>query len=269
MLTFTPISLITIRHCIAFLALFFFIRKKLNQLNRSYWIAATQISIVLYVGNVISSYGLVEIDPGKNAFLTAVYCIIVPFIAWFVTKKRPHTAQFLAAFVCIIGIGFVSLKENLTIGTGDFLTLMSGVVFAIQIVMLAQSLQNKEPTLLTLLIFGMNALFGWITMVLTGIPVFNEGAALTLSSFTGLIYLSIPVTMMAFVLQNNAQKYVNPSSASLILSLEAVFGVIFSMIFYNEQLTVRLICGFALIFLAVLISETKLSFLTRHAPKSS
>ena len=266
MLAFTPISLVTIRHGIAFLALLFFIQKKLKLLNKSYWIAATQISIVLFAGNVASSYGLVEIDPGKNAFLTAVYCIIVPFIAWFAMKKRPHTAQFLAAFVCIIGIGFVSLKENLTIGKGDFLSLVSGVIFAIQIVMLAQALQDKEPILLTLLIFGMNALFGWLTMVLAGIPVLNGGATLTFGAFSGLIYLSIPVTMIAFILQNTAQKYVNPSSASLILSLEAVFGVIFSIIFYNERLTIRLICGFALIFLAILISETKLSFLTRTSP---
>ena len=62
-------------------------------------------------------------------------------------------------------------------------------------------------------------------------------------------------------MQTFGQKYTSPQTSSIILTLESVFGTLISVIFYHEALTVREICGFALIFIAVLISETKLAFL--------
>ena len=65
------------------------------------------------------------------------------------------------------------------------------------------------------------------------------------------------------MLQNIGQKYTNPSAAAIILSLESVFGVLFSVLFSYETLTPKLIFGFVLIFAAVLLSETKLSFIKK------
>ena len=72
---------------------------------------------------------------------------------------------------------------------------------------------------------------------------------------------------MALLLQNVGQKYTHPSAAAIILSLESVFGVLFSVIFYGEALTPKLIIGFVLIFIAIIVSETKLSFLRKKAPE--
>ena len=264
---FNPISLVALRNTTAFVVLGCFQWKKLKGLDRSYLKAALLMGAIVYSGFVISSYGLIGTEPGVNAFLTAVYCIIVPFFAWIISKNRPHGAQFGAAIICIIGIGFVSLKPDFTIGIGDALSLVSGVIFAVQIVLISHYTQKKDPVVLTLLIFGVTAVLAWATVGVGGVSILNDGVRLTADAMFGLFYLSIPTTLVAFLLQNTAQKHVNPSAASLILSLEAVFAVIFSMIFYGEQLTVQLVCGFALIFFAIVISETRLSFFTDRVPK--
>ena len=75
------------------------------------------------------------------------------------------------------------------------------------------------------------------------------------------LYLSVFCTAVALSLQTFGQKYSHPASAAIILSFESVFGVIFSVILYHEPLTAKIVAGFALIFIAVIISETKLVFL--------
>ena len=81
-----------------------------------------------------------------------------------------------------------------------------------------------------------------------------------------ILYLSLIATAGGFTLQNIGQKYTNPSSAAIILSLESVFGILFSVIFYGETITRRLFFGFTVIFMAVLLSETKLRFLKKLKP---
>jgi drug/metabolite transporter (DMT)-like permease len=76
-----------------------------------------------------------------------------------------------------------------------------------------------------------------------------------------MLYLGIGSTMIAFLLQNIGQKYTEPSTASLLLSMESVFGVVFSIIFLGEVLTTRMLIGCALILIAIIMAETKFEFL--------
>ena len=74
-------------------------------------------------------------------------------------------------------------------------------------------------------------------------------------------------TTVALLFQNVGQVNSDPSSAAVILSLESVFGVLCSVVFYGDAVTGRLLAGFGLIFLAVLCSETKFSFLSPKQPQ--
>ena len=90
--------------------------------------------------------------------------------------------------------------------------------------------------------------------------------ALTGSDWLSLLYLAVFATTIALLFQNVGQVYSNPSTAALLLSLESVFGTLCGVLFYGDPLTLRLLCGFCVIFLAVLCSETKFAFL-RHTGK--
>ena len=75
----------------------------------------------LFLAYLIQTIGLTMTTPGKNAFLTAVYCAIVPFLVWLFYHKRPDNYNFIAALLCIFGVGFVSLDANLSMNLGDLL----------------------------------------------------------------------------------------------------------------------------------------------------
>jgi len=85
-------------------------------------------------------------------------------------------------------------------------------------------------------------------------------ASPSLISWINLVALGVIASALCLVMQAYGLKYVQPSQASLILSLESVFGVIASVLFYGEMLTLRLIVGFFLIFCGIFISETELKF---------
>jgi drug/metabolite transporter (DMT)-like permease len=114
--------------------------------------------------------------------------------------------------------------------------------------------------LLTLVQFGAAAVCCWAASLASE----TFPGDIPASSWYGLLYLAVFATTGALLLQNVGQKYTHPAAASILLSLESVFGVAFSMIFYGETLTLQLTAGFLLIFFSVIVSETKLSFIFQN-----
>ncbi len=254
-----PHMLLAIRFTIGCILLSIIFHKRLKTLNKDYFIKGGIIGACLFIAYSLQTIGIIDTTPGKNAFLTAIYCVLVPFFFWIVDKKRPDRYHILAAGITLFGIGLVSMNGDFSIGIGDSLTLVSGVVFAAHMVAVATFSKDKDPILLTILQFGYAAVFSWIV----GLLFEDFPSNWNMPMLSSLIYLSVFATAVALLLQNVGQKYTNPAPAAIILSLESVFGVMFSIIFYGEILTLRLFCGFFLIFIAVIISETKLSFLTK------
>jgi len=234
------------------LCLVFF--KRLRNVTKKTIARGAFLGFFLFAAYALQTLGLKETTPGKNAFLTAIYCIVVPFLFWTVTKKRPDIYNCLAGLLCMAGIGLVSLTGDFSIGIGDALTLVGGTVYAVHIVAVAQLSQKEDPVLLTLVQFGAAAVCCWaISLATEKFP-----AAIPATSWYGLMYLAVFATTGALLMQNVGQKYTHPAAASILLSLESVFGVAFSMIFYGETITPRLAAGFLLIFFSVIVSETKL-----------
>lgn len=228
--------------------------KKLDRRALKYGLA---MGAALYCAYTVQTYGLLYTTPGKNAFLTCVYCIIVPFMFWGVRGERPQAKRFVAAVLCLAGIGLVSLTQRLTIGRGDLLTLAGGVLYACHIVSVATAGEDMDPVALSVMQFASAALFSWIyALTFEGSP-----ASFDWSVWPQVMYLALASTTLGYLLQVVGQKNAPPAAASLILSLESVFGVLFSVLFYGEQMTGRLVLGFAVIFLSVLISETDLTAL--------
>lgn len=254
---FTPYILLGFRFTIACILLSVIFWKKIKEINFDYIWKSAIIGLFLFLAYSSQTIGLTETTPGKNAFLTAIYCVFVPFLFWLVDKSRPDIYNFSAAIVCIAGIGMVSLTGDFTIGYGDAFTLIGGLLYAAHMVAVAKFAKGKDPIIITILQFGFAAIFSWIL----GFSFEAFPTQWSIESVCGLLYLAIFATAIALLFQNIGQKHTHPSAAAIILSLESVFGVLFSVIFYKEQLTSRLILGFILIFVAVMISETKLSFL--------
>ena len=213
----------------------------------------------LFLAYSVQTFGLALTTPSKNAFLTAVYCVIVPFLTWAVVKVRPDRYNIAAALLCVAGVGLVSLTEELTVNAGDLLTLMCAVFYASHIVAVAKVSPGKDVTLLTVFQFAFAAVYAWVCGACT--ETFPAAALRDPAVILPLLYLCVMATTVALLFQNIGMVWSDPASGSVILSLESVFGVLFSVIFYGDPVTGRLLAGFALIFVAVVCSETKFAFL--------
>lgn len=244
--------LLGIRFTVAAITLAVIFAPHLKHINREYILQSSLIGLCIYIGYYMQTIGVERTTPGKNAFLTAVYVVVVPFLYWLVDKKKPTKLNVIAALLCVAGIGLVSLDGSLSINLGDIFTLIGGVMFAMHIVVVAKFGHDKDMIAVTVLQFAYAGVFAWITALLTEkTPDFQFSPGF----WPQMAYLAFGATAAALLLQNLGQKYTPPAEASLLLSLEAVFGVIFSTIFYKEKVSFRVACGFVLIFTAIIVSE--------------
>ena len=239
--------------------------KKWKHCTRDYLWRGAVMGGFLFAAYSVQTFGLMGTTPSKNAFLTAVYCVLVPFLYWAAAHKRPDRYNLLAAVLCVAGVGLVSLTEAFTVTWGDALTLCCAVLYACHIVAVAKVSPGRDITLLTVFQFAFAALYAWILggLFQTFPPV---ESLLNADFLLQMGYLIAMATTVALLFQNVGQIWSDPASASVILSLESVFGVLCSVVFYGDPVTGRLLAGFALIFVAVVCSETKFAFLRRGRP---
>ena len=252
--------LLAIRFSIAFVVLGAVFFRRLRGLDRRFILGGMLCGAMLITAYSLQTFGLVGTTPGKNAFLTAVYCVLVPFLAWIFFRKRPTMWNWLAAVLCVAGIGLVSLNGGLTIAPGDALSLLSGVCYALHIIALSRLGEKGDVFALSIIQFGTTALLAWLLHLLTG----PADVHLPLRIWPQLGYLSVLCTCVAITLQALGQKLTPPSQSAILLSLESVFGVLFSILLGAETLSFQLFSGFTLIFLSVIVSETQLSFLKKR-----
>ena len=252
-------QLLAIRFTLAGILLAIIFHKRLLKSGKALLGHGAVCGVLLLAGYATQTFGLMSVTPGTNAFLTSVYCVMVPFMAWGFFRKRPTAYNWMAAVLCIAGIGLISLSGDLTIGAGEALTLLSGVFYALHIMALSRFGESDDPVALTIVQFAMAAVLAWVCTLLT-----ERGAAFPAPAvWPQLLYLTIFATAATLVLQSVGQSLTPPNQSAILLSLESVFGALFSVILGYEALTLPTLCGFALVFVSVIISETQLSFLRR------
>ena len=251
--------LLGIRFTVGCLLLMLILHRRLKTIGKKQLLHGAVVGTLLFAAYTVQTFGLRETTPGKNAFLTAVYCVLVPFVNWVIFRRRPTGWNWLAAVMCLAGIGLVSLEGDLTMNRGDALTLVGGVFYALHLVAVSRFGEEDDPVMLTMLQFGASALWCW------GLSLMTESMPnpFPTNAWFELAYLAVFATTAALLLQNVGQSVTPAAPAAILLSLESVFGVAFSVMLGAEGLTAQLVCGFALIFLAVVASETQFSFLRK------
>ncbi len=252
----TPSWLLAMRFGATALILIIVFNKTLREhLNRQSLWAGAVLGTFSFMGFWFQTIGLTDTTPGKNAFITATYCVMVPFLWWFFARRKPTVYNVVAAVMCTIGVGLLSLGDDFSLEMrwGDAMTLICALGFALHIVYVAKFSEKYDVMTITVVQIAtaalLSLLFGLISEPLPPSSTF------TLDFFLQLGYLVVFSSCLAMVFQNIGQAHVPPSQAALLLSLESVFGVVFSVLLYGEQLTATLVLGFILIFAAITISE--------------
>lgn len=251
----SPFWLISIRFTIASIifALFSVIgHNRFKTLNKRSFYGSVLMGISLSLAYLFQTCGLQYTTPGKNAFITASYCVLVPFIAWFMFKKKPSLVNIIAAILCFIGIAFVSFSSlESFLSKGDLLTLFCGFFFALQIVQTDKYAKGQDSLPVTAVMMMAAAATSWIATFFFA----DETGTFTLRIWVNILYLAFMCTGLCYFLQTVGLKYTPHNTAAVIMCLESVFGITFSVIFYGEKLTVTTVIGFALIFIAIIMNE--------------
>ena len=265
-----PVMLVlAVRFLVSALILFVMFFNRIKRVKKRTVLVGVALGAILSCAYLLQTYGLTGVSPGENAFLTSTYSVLVPFMCWLLFKKRPDAFSFIAMIFCIVGVGFVALSGEVgfSLGIGQLLTLACAIFYGLQIVVTSFCAEREDRmAVLTIQLFvvGFVCLIGSLFA-----EVGRTAISLNLELVATLAYLTLACTLLAQGLQIQGLKNVPASQGSLLLSLESVFGVLFSAMLGGENFTVYNVLGFILIFISVIISETKLSFITRLFKKST
>ena len=240
-----PSMMIALRFGIAALISGAILRKHLRGLTRGQVLMGLLVGVLTGLAYIVQTIGLQDTTAGKNAFLTTIYVLLVPFGSAVLFHEM------------LLGIGILSLDgESGGLNRGDVLTLVCGVLYAAQIISVGRCNERMDTYALIVLEFAFAALTGlcWSLATERGMPI-----QWNMQSIGGILYVAVFSTMLASSCQNIAQKLAPTSHAALLMSLESVFGALSGVIFLGEKLTIRMGLGFLVIFAAVVLSETTAS----------
>jgi drug/metabolite transporter (DMT)-like permease len=192
----------------------------------------------------------VDTDAGKSGFLTAMYIVIVPILGIFL-KRKPTIMVPISVALAVVGLYFLSCMGVTQISTGDLLTIGCAVMFAVQIIFVDIFAEDVDALRLNAIQALVCAVLSFAVMVFTEQPSFNGIFACALPlAHAGFLSMGA-----AYSLQIMGQKNLEPTAASLIMSLESVFAVIFGVMILGETMTSWEILGCALVFAAVILSQ--------------
>ena len=256
---------LAIRFTLAALIMLIPAAKKLRRVKKRTLRGGVLMGMCLAAAYIVQTYGLSYTTPGKNAFLTSTYCVLVPFMAWGIYKRKPGFFNIAAAVLCVTGIGFVALNSGFEqLNVGDVITVFCGIFYSLQIVLLEQYAGETDSLTITGIQFAAAAVLCWLGALLFESAPVN----VPLSAWMNILYLSVMCTAVCFFLQAWGMRYTPSAEAAMLLTLEAVFGTLISVLFFGEKLTPRLVFGFALIFVAVLVSEVGEELYKKHFKSS-
>jgi drug/metabolite transporter (DMT)-like permease len=217
--------------------------------------AGILVGLTIYLGYVLQTWGLQTILSSKSAFITSLYVPVVPLLQWLVLRRMPGPMAWAGVGLAFVGMMLISDPGNAVaggLGIGEWLTVISAVAMAVEIIMIGGFAGRVDARRVTVIQVAVASLLAFATMPLVqeAIPPFSWR----------LLYSGVGLGLASAVIQltmNWAQKQVSPTRASVIYAAEPVWAGIIGR-FAGERLPPLALLGGASIVLGVLVSELKL-----------
>ncbi len=248
------ISFLATRFLIAGLLMLAYRPYSLVGLGKSLWIRATFLGFLLAAGFIFQSVGLTKTTVSSTGFITGLYLVFTPLISWLLLKRHILRLQLLAVFVATLGLYLIAYN-GIEYGFGEFLVLISAVLFAMQIVAVGEWSNGKNAYPLALIQILVAALLFVMISFKDGYQVPPDG-----SVWIAILFTALFATFLGFLIQVKAQAIMTATAAGVILAMEVPFAFIFGLYFDNDPLTLRIASGGALVMGAmamVIWSESK------------
>lgn len=216
--------------------------------------------IALFAGSTLQQIGLnLGADTGRAGFITATYIIMVPILGIFL-KRKCGINIWIGAVIALAGLYLLCAMEGFSLNDYDIALILCAIAFTFQITFLDIYTCQVDPVRLAQIEFVVTGLISIIPIVLFDIPQAGGfiawlGCFTTAGAWGSLLYASVLSSGVAYTLQAVSQADLDPTLASMIMSLESVFSAISGAIILGQYLTGRETMGCILIFAAILIAQ--------------
>ena len=248
-----PMVLLAFRGLIGGLFLLLFSYKRQWWLNKRMLKDGFIAGIYMSLGFVAQTYGQAMSGPANAAFITALYVIFTPLIVSIASKTKVKKMVMAAALLSFVGVSLISVNESLRFALGDIILVLGALMFAIHIVKLGEIGHYDDAlSITTIQLFTMSGL-AFITFPFIDVQLGWAG-------IESVIYIGLISSGIAFFLQTFGQKLVPSSNASVIMTFEAIFGVLGAVMFFNELLSLQVLLGGFLLIGSVFLLELNPSF---------
>lgn len=208
--------------------------------------------VCLIAAESFQQFGLVYTEASKAGFITSMYIIFVPIISLFL-GRRPNLFVLIGVILSVIGLYLLCIKDdNFTLQLGDTLILICALIFAVHILVISRYVNEVDGVMLSCGQFFTASFCGLITMLLFD---HNLSAASIQAAMPAMLWCGIMSNGVAYTLQIVGQRGMNPTIATIILSLESVMAVVFGSLILDESLTTREYAGCAVMLAAVIIAQ--------------
>lgn len=255
--TIRPFALMTLRFGLSTVLLAVVFAGRLKNIKKDDLRRGSIIGIFMFLSFLTLVTGIRYTTASKQAFLVCAYVLIVPFLAWVINRRKPDSYSIAGAVLATFGIGLLTLNGTMGFNAGDMISLLCSFFFACHMIAIERFNSDSDPILMTVIQFAVTSV---LFILLSGIFEsfeFNISGRIAVS----VGYLVVVTTVIAFAVQNIAQRYISANSTALILTLESAFGSVFAVFFLGEIMTVQMIIGCVIIFLGIITQETKWDFL--------
>lgn len=209
--------------------------------------------LIYFSATITQQIGLQYTAAGKAGFVTALYIVLVPIFGMFFFKKKPPLKAWVSVFVATVGLYLLCIKEDFSIDKGDVWVIACAILFTFHILIIDKFAQKVDGTLLSMLQFAFASILSVPFIFITKEQVSFQAIS---SAWVSLAYTGILSCGVGYTLQIIGQKDAkNPTVASLLMSMESVFAVIFGWLILHESLSSKEFVGVILMSSAIVVSQ--------------
>lgn len=222
-----------------------------KQYNKYTVLGGICCGLFLSGGNLFQQIGLVSTSAGKAGFITAMYMLFVPIINFILFKKQNTLRVWIAVVLGVIGMYLLCVTEAFTLTKGDAFVLLCAVCFSGHILCCDHFVQKGNPVKISAIQFAVTAVLCGIVAFVTETPTMEK----LVSAAVPILYCGLISAGVGYTLQIVAQKFTDPTVASLLMSLESVFAVVGGMLILGEEMRLQEWIGCVIIFGAIILVQ--------------
>ncbi len=250
---FSPLTLLAYRFVSSFIIVYAFFFKKVRKTNFATIKYALMASVFLSSAYALSVYGVMYTSLTNAGFLCALTVIFAPIFTMIFKKKIPSKKFFFVLAICVVGMGLLTLGDDLSFAIGDLYCVMCAATFSINLLIVETAVAKEEVDAFNLGVFLLGAV--GLTMLILAFLFEQPALPKTPVVWGSVIFLSVMCTGVATIVQSLAQQYTTASHVGLIYTLEPVFAAVVAYLFAGEVLLPRGYVGATMMILSIFIME--------------